>query len=96
MGWKLGVWSVSLRKDPRMKEFLQFLQSQTAQGNISRQEEVSMLPPYFMDVQSHHKVLDTCASPGSKTAQLLEFLASNRVQEEEPSCGHGRRVTLFL
>ncbi|KIJ57652.1 hypothetical protein HYDPIDRAFT_64011, partial [Hydnomerulius pinastri MD-312] len=33
-----------------------------------------MLPPLFLDVQPHHKVIDMCAAPGSKTAQLLEAL----------------------
>jgi 16S rRNA C967 or C1407 C5-methylase (RsmB/RsmF family) len=27
-----------------------------------------------LDVQSHHKVLDMCAAPGSKTAKLIEDL----------------------
>ncbi len=44
------------------------------QGNISRQEAVSMIPPLLLDVKPHHKVLDMCAAPGSKTAQLVEFL----------------------
>ena len=33
-----------------------------------------MIPPLFMDVQPHHNVLDLCASPGSKTLQLMEAL----------------------
>ena len=44
------------------------------EGNISRQETVSMIPPLVLDVQPHHKVLDMCAAPGSKTAQLIEAL----------------------
>ncbi len=28
------------------------------QGNISRQEAVSMIPPILLDVQPHHKVVD--------------------------------------
>ena len=36
--------------------------------------QVSMLPPLVLDVQPHHKVLDMCAAPGSKTAQLIEAL----------------------
>jgi 16S rRNA C967 or C1407 C5-methylase (RsmB/RsmF family) len=44
------------------------------QGNISRQEAVSMIPPLFMDIKPHHKILDMCAAPGSKTAQLIEYL----------------------
>lgn len=32
------------------------------------------VPPLFLDVRPHHRVLDMCAAPGSKTAQLLEAL----------------------
>ena len=48
--------------------------SETDAGNISRQEAVSMLPPLFLKVEPHHYVLDMCAAPGSKTAQLVESL----------------------
>lgn len=44
---------------------------------FSGQEAVSMIPPLVLDVKSHHKVLDTCAAPGSKTAQLIEALHSD-------------------
>lgn len=33
-----------------------------------------MIPPLLLDVQSHHTVLDLCAAPGSKSAQLVEML----------------------
>jgi 16S rRNA C967 or C1407 C5-methylase (RsmB/RsmF family) len=33
-----------------------------------------MLPPLLLDVKPHHKVLDMCAAPGSKTAQIVELL----------------------
>lgn len=29
-----------------------------------------MLPPLFLDVEPHHKVLDMCAAPGSKVRVL--------------------------
>jgi 16S rRNA C967 or C1407 C5-methylase (RsmB/RsmF family) len=35
-----------------------------------------MIPPLLLDVQPHHAVLDMCASPGSKTFQILEMLNS--------------------
>jgi multisite-specific tRNA:(cytosine-C5)-methyltransferase len=33
-----------------------------------------MIPPLFLDVQPHHLVLDACAAPGSKTAQIIESM----------------------
>ncbi|XP_048464605.1 RNA cytosine C(5)-methyltransferase NSUN2 [Rhincodon typus] len=50
---------------------------QGIQGNISRQEAVSMIPPLLLDIKAHHKILDMCAAPGSKTAQLIEMLHSD-------------------
>jgi len=36
-----------------------------------------MIPPLLLDVQPHQRVLDMCAAPGSKTAQIIEMLHSN-------------------
>ena len=33
-----------------------------------------MIPPLLLEAKPGNKFLDTCAAPGSKTAQLLEFL----------------------
>ncbi len=33
-----------------------------------------MAPVLCLDVKPHHKVLDMCASPGSKTKQVIEVL----------------------
>ena len=32
------------------------------------------LLPLVLDVKPHHKVLDMCAAPGSKTGQLIEAM----------------------
>ncbi|KAI6165913.1 S-adenosyl-L-methionine-dependent methyltransferase [Pisolithus thermaeus] len=77
LAWQFNVSKKVLRKSPEFKKFHSFLVHETEVGNISRQEAVSMLPPLFMDVQPHHKVIDMCAAPGSKTAQLLEALHAN-------------------
>ncbi len=34
------------------------------------QEEVSMLPVHFLDIQPGERILDLCAAPGNKTAQI--------------------------
>ncbi|GMF23416.1 unnamed protein product [Phytophthora lilii] len=49
----------------------------TDRGNIDRQEAVSMLPVLFLDVKRGQRVLDMCASPGSKTTQVIDFLLSS-------------------
>jgi 16S rRNA C967 or C1407 C5-methylase (RsmB/RsmF family) len=33
-----------------------------------------MIPPYFLDVKPEHFILDCCASPGSKTCQIIEMM----------------------
>lgn len=36
-----------------------------------------MIPPVLLDIKPHHKILDLCAAPGSKTSQLIEYLHSD-------------------
>ncbi|KAJ3551352.1 hypothetical protein NM688_g4752 [Phlebia brevispora] len=74
LAWQFNVAKKVLRKSPEFKKFHNFLVFETEVGNISRQEAVSMLPPLFLEVEPHHRVIDMCAAPGSKTAQLLEAL----------------------
>ena len=52
----------------------EFICNERLCGNISRQELVSMIPVFLLDVQPHHKILDMCASPGSKTKHVLETM----------------------
>lgn len=43
-----------------------------------------MIPPLLMDIEPHHTVLDMCAAPGSKTAQLIEAIhAGEETRTEE-------------
>ncbi|EJD76199.1 tRNA (cytosine-5-)-methyltransferase NSUN2 [Loa loa] len=64
----------TLRSGPLLKDFHNFLITEAELGNISRQEAVSMIPPLLLDIKSHHKVLDICAAPGSKTIQIIEMM----------------------
>ena len=41
-----------------------------------------MVPPLLLDVHPGQRVLDMCAAPGSKTAQLIEMI------QGEPSSGN--------
>lgn len=73
-GWYCSASKKDLRKAAGLAELHRFLVAQTETGETSRQEAVSMIPPFFLRVQPTDTVLDMCASPGSKTAQLLEWL----------------------
>ena len=77
MAYQFNVSKSVLRKNEAFAQLQRFLVVENAAGNVSRQEAVSMVPPLFMDIKSHHKVLDMCAAPGSKTAQLIEALHSS-------------------
>jgi len=66
-----------LKKASEFAEFHSWLVTETGVGNISRQEAVSMIPPLLLDVKPEHWVLDMCAAPGSKTAQLMEAIHAN-------------------
>ncbi|ORX99070.1 S-adenosyl-L-methionine-dependent methyltransferase [Basidiobolus meristosporus CBS 931.73] len=85
LGWHFTASRSQLRKSPELSKFHKFLVSETDVGNISRQEAVSMLPPLLLDVQPHHWVMDMCAAPGSKTAQLLEAIHANDQEGTIPS-----------
>ena len=37
-----------------------------------------MIPPLLLDVQPDHAILDMCAAPGSKTAQIIEMLHGSK------------------
>ena len=74
MAWEMTTPKAVLRRLPPFAEFQKFLVSETTVGNISRQEVVSMIPPLVLDVQPGMTVLDLCAAPGSKTAQLIEMV----------------------
>lgn len=74
LAWWMTTPKNVIRRYPPFAKFQKFLVSETSVGNISRQEVVSMIPPLLLDVKPGHAVLDLCAAPGSKAAQLLEML----------------------
>lgn len=78
MAWRILADKTTFRKLPEMQPLRQYLIKQTALGTISRQEEVSMIPPFLLDIQANDVCLDMCASPGSKTAQMLVALGRHK------------------
>ena len=77
LAWQLELTRKDIRRSEKLFRLHNFLIAETKSGNISRQEAVSMIPPLVLDVQPHHKCLDLCAAPGSKTAQIIEALHSD-------------------
>ncbi|OMJ25367.1 tRNA (cytosine(34)-C(5))-methyltransferase [Smittium culicis] len=77
LGWSFEVPKVALKKSTHLNDFHKFLVTESQIGNISRQEAVSMIPPLLLDVHPNQSVLDMCAAPGSKTAQILELMHAN-------------------
>ena len=88
LAWQSGVSRAALRgkdwdgadapggggRPVAVKALHSWLLRETELGRVQRQESASMVPPLLLDVQPGHKVLDLCASPGSKTQQFLEML----------------------
>eukprot|EP01041_Mallomonas_annulata_P004338 gene4338-8632_t len=72
--FKLGTDRRMIRKSKALEPLHKWMMLHTDCGNITRQEAVSMVPPIALDVQPHHKCIDMCAAPGSKTSQLLEIV----------------------
>mmetsp|Transcript_23203 Transcript_23203/g.30241 ORF Transcript_23203/g.30241 Transcript_23203/m.30241 type:complete len:746 (-) Transcript_23203:98-2335(-) len=78
-GFQLGLDRNSIRKsqDPSLRGLHKWLIHHTEGGMLTRQEAVSMIPPCVLQVEPHHLILDMCASPGSKTTQMLEVIQNS-------------------
>ncbi|RMD41516.1 hypothetical protein DV735_g3593, partial [Chaetothyriales sp. CBS 134920] len=93
LAWFMTTPKQIIRRFAPFKSFQTFLVAETDVGNITRQEIVSMIPPLCMDVKPWHTVLDLCAAPGSKSAQLIEMLHAgeeDRARETALSIANGQ------
>ncbi|PJF18063.1 hypothetical protein PSACC_02131 [Paramicrosporidium saccamoebae] len=77
----------SMRTQEGYSAFHKWLVAATENGDISRQEAVSMVPPLLMDIKAEHLVLDMCAAPGSKTAQLVEYMHADAQKMDVEATG---------
>eukprot|EP01031_Cornospumella_fuschlensis_P029690 gene29690-35838_t len=69
--YQLTISNKDLNEEKGCSKFASWLQREVTLGHIVRQELVSMIPASLLDIHHDHTVLDVCASPGSKTEQLL-------------------------
>ncbi|EXJ57500.1 hypothetical protein A1O7_07848 [Cladophialophora yegresii CBS 114405] len=74
LAWFMTTPKNVIRRFKPFASFQKFLVAETDVGNITRQEVVSMIPPLVMDLKPGMSVLDLCAAPGSKSAQLIEMI----------------------
>ena len=77
--WAEGVFQCEedrwkIHDEKSLQDLYKFIINERECGNLSRQELVSMIPSFLLDVQPHHRVLDMCASPGSKSKHVLEIM----------------------
>lgn len=96
LAWQFTVPKAVLRKNPDFRRFQSFLVYETEVGNISRQESVSMLPPLFLDVQPHHKVLDMCAAPGSKVQYTVPSITTTHSEPHNRQLSYSRLCILSI
>ena len=75
--YQVEIERKQVRKCEQYAKFHKFLVLMNEAGEISRQEIVSMIPAYLLDVQPGNSVLDVCAAPGSKTSQMVEMIGKN-------------------
>ena len=89
LGWRFDVSRAQLRgkdwegadapdgagRSDAVKALHSYLVRETDLGRIQRQEAVSMVPPLLLNIQPGMSVCDMCASPGSKSQQIVEMLA---------------------
>ncbi len=72
-----SAWTLPFERGGAEGEVREVLKSLHETGRVTRQEAVSMLPVIALGVESGDMVLDMCASPGSKTTHIAEYLGDN-------------------
>jgi hypothetical protein len=56
LAWQFNFSRAQLRKLENLEDIHELLKRENEAGAITRQEAVSMVPPLFLDVKSHHRV----------------------------------------
>ncbi|GAB4229582.1 MAG: 16S rRNA (cytosine(1407)-C(5))-methyltransferase RsmF [Acidobacteriota bacterium] len=86
-----GVFRVTEKSPPAGKSLAHFL------GGLYIQDPASMLPARILSPRGGERVLDLCASPGSKTTQLAEILGNRGcLFANDVSAKRGRNLVFNL
>ena len=72
--FSLNIPRFELKKSKEFATLHQLIYKFSESGVISRQEAVSMIPPFVLGIEKGDLLFDMCAAPGSKTGQFLEKL----------------------
>lgn len=64
-------------------------------GQLTIQDESSMLVAEVLDIKPYHQVLDTCAAPGGKTTHIAQFLAEEKSGQVTALDIHAHKVDLI-
>ncbi|SOV12792.1 tRNA m5C-methyltransferase, putative [Plasmodium sp. gorilla clade G2] len=72
--YEIHLTRSEIKKQENYKNLYNYLINLNESGFIFRQELVSMLPVLFLKLKENFFVLDICAAPGSKTAQILDYM----------------------
>ena len=88
LAWYMTTPKQVIRRFKPFASFQKFLVAETDVGNINRQEVVSMIPPLCMDLRPGMTVLDLCAAPGSKSAQLIEMIHAGEEERAREVASH--------
>lgn len=65
------------------------------EGNITIQDETSMLVAPALQVEPHHRVLDACAAPGGKTTHIATYLSQTQGGKVTALDLHAHKVKLI-
>lgn len=82
LGWHSNAWKLvcsrqELRSSEQLSSLHQWLVSRHEAGAVRRQEEASMLSVALLGAQPGDRIVDMCASPGSKSSELADQVGAN-------------------
>jgi 16S rRNA C967 or C1407 C5-methylase (RsmB/RsmF family) len=81
LGWHSDAWKLvcsrqELRSSEQLASLHRWLVTRHEAGAVRRQEEASMLSVALLGAQPGERIVDMCASPGSKSSELADLVGA--------------------